>query len=187
MLCVTLPESALCKHSLHRAILCFESLCRIPRRTGAVDSVLWYAMLYSASLCQTLLCVALPDSALCKHSLHHAMLCLSRTVRYRAELARLTVCSRMTCYALHRSARLRAVQAVCIVLYYGLGRSARHRAELPVARSAVCSGMPCYALRRPDRHRAVQTPSTVRSAMLCSALCCRTSPRTGAVGSCTSL
>ena len=150
MLCVTLPESALCKHSLHRAILCFESLCRIPRRTGAVDSVLWYAMLYSASLCQTLLCVALPDSALCKHSLHHAMLCLSRTVRYRAELARLTVCSRMTCYALHRSARLRPTPRCAsslhrVILWFGSICQTPRRTASGAVSSVLWYAMLCSA------------------------------------------
>ena len=167
MLCVALPGSALCKRRRQRSpMLCTASLCQTPRCACAVDSALFYALRRSArhravraqsTVRSSMLCVALPDSALCKRRRQRStMLCT-------ASLCQTPRCASAVdialCYALRRSARHRAVRAQSI------GRSAMLCSASPCQCQTACySGevgrVLCYALRSFVRVRAALAQMT---------------------------
>ena len=179
MLCAALPDSALCKYSLHRAMLCFESLCQTPRRTGAVNSVLrWsrYAML----------CVALTDTALYRRSRQCAQLSSALLFQTSPRTGAVGSFTSLWC-VLRCSARLRAVQAqsvscyaiLCVVLpdcalckrslYHATPFSASFcqtaRCE---AHSESCYAILCVVL--PDSALCKLVDSALCDAVLCVAL-----------------
>ena len=181
---VALPRSALLCYSRGRALLCLASLCQTSSSTGVVDIVLWYActaglpaaLLQSAS-CSAMIGVTLPDSAPDGAVLHSASLCqtprcastvcivlcyaLSRSARYRAKLARSTVCSGMPCYALRRPDRHRAVQTQSTV------RSAMLCSALLCRTSPRTGAVGCSAELPPE---LAQSEAVLRSDVLCVAL-----------------
>ena len=121
-----------------------ESLCQIPRRTGAVDSVLSYGMLCSASL--------LPDSALCKQSAScYTMVWVdlpdtAPNCQWRGQQCAL-VCHAMLCVALTDTVLYKR-RRQCARLCYALRCAVGLPPELAQSEAVLRSDMFCVARLR---------------------------------------